>query len=41
MPDCAEHINKKYDVDSLSLYLPRRVKAMVDAKGERLVGLSS
>ena len=41
LSDCAEHINKKYDVDSLSRYLPRRVKAMVDAKGERLVGLSS
>ena len=34
--DCADYINKNYDVDGLSRCFPRRVKALVDAKGERL-----
>ena len=36
LSDCADHINKNYDVDGLSRCFPRRVKALVDAKGERL-----
>ena len=34
--DCADHVNANYDVAGLSRCLPRRAKALVGAKGERL-----
>jgi hypothetical protein len=36
LAQCEKHINQNYDVTSLYNCFPRRIKALIDAKGDRL-----
>lgn len=36
LAQCEAHINKNYDVEALCRCFPRRVQALIDAKGDRL-----